>query len=1626
MFVVPGILLALLGGPQVGEGQSVALRIEPSATGYVVRLRDPGGLELLLDGATLSIVAPDGVPERKTVRFTEVEREPASWVLRSGTVGEHSLRLDITRTGERSFGVRLVDELDVRTSVQELSLAWRARTRRSISTTVTRLPYVVEDSQDIAPDTTWALPGALIFEAGSFVAVEPTTAAIPRRMPFFLTTRPRAVAEPTTSTSHRDLGVEIVHGLGRNVLRGGNLFALRGNVVPAVDRRLVLDHEIRFGTARDADRAHALVARERWKQVARADDPHEAPRVPMREALAGSIRQAAEKLLPIEGPLRSNGFHCIADTPGELLTGLVAVRHDTRSRPLAVALAIYGEAQRRGDTALMERARGCCRLFLDSPDRGGLFRTRARVDTKAGRVTWEFDDQGCYSSQDCASVAMWLLRWSDLDPQLRVDCMARARRLGDFFVRNRQGDGSIPSRFDPELDGRRDALWVESAETATCGLFLLELWRRTRDGQYLAAAADAHAIVAQARDKGTLLDREAIRLLREPRTLSTRVLSTNILIDAAMLAFGLADAKGRPEYRAQGLRWLDLLLPLQQHWSPPFFGARLQGGFARSNFDVMWSDVSATRAALALYHGWRTSREGQLLSRASAALRAPFALARTTASGHAAAGWGVHGQNLPANSGSVLRGLASAAIWLDEFLAITGDAIVDLETLDAYAFTDCTLREVSSPVKQQVNLRLESEFAQLTPIRVRFVRGTGTHTIVCNGRALEPMDPEALRTGVQLETVPEPKLDFRPQPGHARSRDLDVRARLDGVAADGDISAIVELKIGEAIEPVSLRVERSAENPQTVMLVGTLSSALFRRDGFVDIRVRADLESRSCESPWRSVRLGAGDVADCADDDERWLAETGRSIRAPFPDGTGNGRFLADEQRMTYRLPVDPGALAVRLLLRFAGRGSIVADGDGRTVHEFVTPPQSEWHEESIEILDRTLWESGHLALTFVASGASFGIDWIDFEARGRGSPANTIGQRIVRPLLSRLHVGVLPTVSSAAPVHDREAVRLAIFADDSYRTTPAPSPRRTTGSFAAWMHRLSRGKLNVTGSVANWRACPVPDRADSLTAWLETAFAVHEVGDTGDVDCWILPHTGLPEGLASQAILRDPVHGKPVLMLPATDSDRALLPLANTVRLFFEAFVDRDIAARPDDDVFARLVLNRLTSKVHRPPPPLSLQLHALGWTPIYRASTRNHVAISMPPATDGGFVLTLPVPGLSGRGRITLERRSPAVRIDRSDWRDGGILGFWELPPERARIVRAESETAVAPSLVPLRPDPWRPLLERATTPPPVRDQRITSIWGEECWRILRQRSGRDAEDPPIFDLEFLGRKLLTDESRLRAASRATGRGWVPLTIDGPRGDSGHVSRIGKSSTARMSIAHATRAESRVRLTWDGLDLARGARLVGALHAPKVRMRAILEGDGLARALPWLESSDETRSFLLTLPSAGRPGARLVLEFETRARSAPPSELSELMLWPLAMPEVELTALAQRNQSASVVHATDDAWYGPTLVLGAATTHRIELPVRFPDQPTLLRICGTFASDEARGAERRLDIRFRDARGASNHRMCEGIRITASKPELVVIDPGPMRGRTGILVIEASGDGPPVYLIETSLRYL
>ena len=350
--------------------------------------------------------------------------------------------------------------------------------------------------------------------------------------------------------------------------------------------------------------------------------------VPM-VALDALYERKAVTLLRQERLAWSNKLHKAADNDNWFNVWFNSLR---------TGYGMYVYAVGAGKEKLKQQALGNLNLALLAPQKDGIAPSIFYLDSTGGH--WVADhawggirDGSAYAMFHNAWTCYWLLQWSDILPERRVEIIAYAGRFADFLLRKQAKSGIIPSWYDPATLEPVAEFRDENAETAGAALFLAEYHRRTGQRKYLDAAELAMTYIAkEIMPANKWFDYETFfSCSRKPLGFfdpytGQHPQNTLSMHQAAEAFLSLYEITGKTKYRDHGIAVMDYLCLYQQIWSPEWLSCELLGGFGVQNTDGEWSDSRQGYFAVTLVRYYELTGKQEYFERGVAALRAMFSL----------------------------------------------------------------------------------------------------------------------------------------------------------------------------------------------------------------------------------------------------------------------------------------------------------------------------------------------------------------------------------------------------------------------------------------------------------------------------------------------------------------------------------------------------------------------------------------------------------------------------------------------------------------------------------------------------------------------------------------------------------------------------------------------------------------------------------------------------------------------------------------------------------------------------------------------------------------------------------------------------------------------------------------
>lgn len=415
------------------------------------------------------------------------------------------------------------------------------------------------------------------------------------------------------------------------------------------------------------------------------------------------------------------------------------------------------------DTTLTVMAERVLKLALLAPQHGGIAPTIFYLDSAGGHWVADHAWGGISHGEFLpmfhnAWTGTWLLRWSDLFPSCRDEVFQHTKAFGEFLLQHQNRDGEIPSWYDPETLAPATPLKDENAETAGAGLFLAELYERTKDERYLEGAKRAmNYIFTEIVPERTWYDFETFfSCSRKPLgffdTYTQQHPQNTLSMDqAAEGCAALYRVTHDAKYTRQGEAILDYLCLYQQVWSPRWLSRELFGGFGVQNTDAEWSDARQGYFAVTLMDYYDLTGREEYFERGVAALRAMFSLFESDTSPRTAENYAHSGSDTPAGVTGLHWGTGSSVTSIHIIRQRYGDARVNLQKQWGAGIDGCTVRRVDVQ-GSYVRLTVEDNLASPRSVRITFAGMVlPRYSLQVNGKECGPFLASDLTKGITVE-----------------------------------------------------------------------------------------------------------------------------------------------------------------------------------------------------------------------------------------------------------------------------------------------------------------------------------------------------------------------------------------------------------------------------------------------------------------------------------------------------------------------------------------------------------------------------------------------------------------------------------------------------------------------------------------------------------------------------------------------------------------------------------------------------------------------------------------------------------------------------------------------------------
>ena len=297
---------------------------------------------------------------------------------------------------------------------------------------------------------------------------------------------------------------------------------------------------------------------------------------------------------------------------------------------------LYGKKQ--GEKKWVDRSEEILNWILSAPRTHGMFPVICYYESD-GSKTWLNDDGWAGYYQDFHTLQMswtaWLmLRWGEtILPGRKQDILDFCAPYADFLVGAQHEDGCIPSWFGTDGKPSRKEFRDFNAETATSGLFLIEIGAIAGNQSWLDAGMKAiDFITAYVLPRQRWFDLETfLSCAKKPfdfyDSITAQYPQCNLSeIHAAIAYLRRYQLTRKPEDLELAERMADYLLLTQQVWNHPLLSINTFGGFTVQNGDNEWNDARQGLCAVLLYHYFLETGKREYLERSVAACHAGFAM----------------------------------------------------------------------------------------------------------------------------------------------------------------------------------------------------------------------------------------------------------------------------------------------------------------------------------------------------------------------------------------------------------------------------------------------------------------------------------------------------------------------------------------------------------------------------------------------------------------------------------------------------------------------------------------------------------------------------------------------------------------------------------------------------------------------------------------------------------------------------------------------------------------------------------------------------------------------------------------------------------------------------------------
>ena len=696
---------------------------------------------------------------------------------------------------------------------------------------------------------------------------------------------------------------------------------------------------------------------------------------------------------------------------------------------LRSAYGMYQYGKRNKDALLQQRAEKVLNLALSAPDEGGIFPsiyyfTKTKIDPSrnagvlktskdkpseqvthhwVGDEGWAGFGNDYNHTFDASWTGYWLLQWADLLPARRAEILSFCRNYAGFLLKWQQTSGVIPSWFHRIEHQPRLEFLTENAETAGSALFLAELFNRTKEPSYLAAAQQAmNYLTREILPRNKWFDYETFTSCsRKPFDFYDAVTgqfpqNTLSMNQAAKAYLALHKITGKPEYLELGTHVLDYALLYQQVWSPPFLSRNVFGGFGVQNTDGEWSDARQAYFADTLLDYFEATNRRAYFERAIAAMRSTFALFhRDTPSAYE--NWAHGGSDSPGGITGIHWGTGSAATSFELMRQRTGDAYVFLGAQPSAGGANALWIENLRVKGDTIRFNMLSSISWGRRATVKFFDvPPGRYRVKINDDYMVPFTDKLLTRGIYMPLRRVAAATHLPPQNFYSRGPQPLQVNLQVAGAKSDFSA----QLFYRLEPAA---GAKKANFQSTPLQAGLDKSVwaaslpvsYKKEGahfqyyleWLRNGKKQRLPAATAAEAFYTGIVQPFMLADCGDDSEYYLGEEKDSWISGF-EGGNKDRVADGAQWFSYAFPIQPTTLKVKVT--FSANGECrVAAGDTLLLDEG-NSDRGEVTEHVLELSNPVLWAKGKLILRFSDADPQDGwgpnVGWIKVEEIEHGT----------------------------------------------------------------------------------------------------------------------------------------------------------------------------------------------------------------------------------------------------------------------------------------------------------------------------------------------------------------------------------------------------------------------------------------------------------------------------------------------------------------------------------------------------------------------------------------------------------------------------------------------------------------